>query len=185
VASPLRADPLKAATIKKAIVLLWGLLLVACATPPAGTNWPATLPPHGQFAEVWQGDAANRELQSLDDYSEWVLRFYQGNNLVPGWLGMTAQLQERIPASEWSAIGERLSSLGAQIAGEWAKENSQRRITTRCASVWRDALQEALSRNDLNPFLLRLQSDVDALLAGSLDADQIRFERYYVDEFDF
>ncbi|HHX81470.1 MAG TPA: hypothetical protein GX696_00620, partial [Pseudomonadaceae bacterium] len=43
----------------KAIVLLWGLLLVACATPPAGTDWPATLPPHVQFAEVWQGDAAN------------------------------------------------------------------------------------------------------------------------------
>src|SRR5690606_11699224 len=103
----------------------------------------------------------------------------------PGWTGMTEQLRERLEPGRWPPVETALRDLGGRIAAEWAKDNSVRRINTRCAAVWRDALQEALSRDDLAAFLERLDQDVAALLGGSLDAGMIRFERYYVDEFDF
>jgi hypothetical protein len=75
--------------------------------------------------------------------------------------------------------------LGRHIGGEWAKHNDVRRLNTRTAAVWRDALLEALRQNDLDAYLLRLEEDVAAMLSGQLGNDAIRFERYYVDEFDF
>lgn len=173
-----------AGALKRAF-LCWALLLVGCATPSTDLGWPQAAAPRAQFEAAWQADADNRELQTLEDYLQWVERFYEGNNLVPGWVGMTERLQERVPDGQWAQVQPQLLSLGAQIAAEWSKDNRVRRINTRCAAVWRDALQEALSRDDLDPFLGRLQSDVDAILSGNLDAEQIRFERYYIDEFDF
>jgi hypothetical protein len=58
-------------------------------------------------------------------------------------------------------------------------------LDTRTAAVWRDALLEALAQDDLDAYLLRLEQDVAALMNGELANDTIRFERYYVDEFDF
>lgn len=169
----------------RALLFLSQVLLVACGTvtsPPA--DWPPELPQRERFTEAWEADAANRQLQDLDTYLGWVQRFYAGNNLVPGWTTMTLELQARVKSSGWQAVAPRLQALGERIAVEWAKDNSLRRINTRCAAVWRDALQEALVRDDLDTFLSRLEADVTALLDGSLAADLIRFERYYVDDFD-
>lgn len=169
----------------RCVVLACLLLLTACVGVGPMPEWPAELPPRDYFVQTWSVDAANAEVQARDDYLEWVQRFYAGNNLVPGWTGMTEQLRTRLEPPRWPPLAARLQELGARIAAEWAKDNSVRRINTRCAAVWRDALQEALVRDDLAAFLDRLEQDVDALLAGNLDADTIRFERYYVDEFDF
>jgi hypothetical protein len=82
-------------------------------------------------------------------------------------------------------VSSRLFELGRTISVEWAKSNEERLIDTRNAAVWRDALQEALSQGDLDNYLDRVDADVSAILAGSLAGEEIRFERYYVDEFDF
>lgn len=170
----------------RVLALLCLVALSACVSvaPPAAT-WPEYLPARETFVAAWETDTANQQVQALDDYLEWVQRFYAGNNLVPGWTGMTAQLRERLEAARWPGVEAALQDLGGRIAAEWAKDNSVRRINTRCAAVWRDALQESLGRDDLDAFLIRLEQDVEALLAGRLDAGMIRFERYYVDEFDF
>jgi hypothetical protein len=130
-------------------------------------------------------DAANQEIQSEDEYLLWVQRFYEGFNTVPGWFDLTRQVLARVPAAEQAAVSAQLAALGVTIGGEWAKDNSVRRIDTSTVATWRDALQEALSRMELNAYLMRLNDDIAGLLAGTLTSDDITFERYYVDEFDF
>ncbi len=160
-------------------------LLAACVTQESLPTWPGELPPRSSFQELWRADAANRDVQSEADYLLWVTRFYQGFNMVPGWLGMTEQVKARLPAEQWQNAEPRLRELGRRIGAEWAKDNTVRKLNTRTAAVWRDALLEALAQDDLDAYLLRLEQDVAALMDGELANDAIRFERYYIDEFDF
>jgi len=168
------------------IPLLFVLMaaLAACAVRAPEPDWPAGIPPRALFEAEWRNSPDNRPLQSREEYLLWVTRFYTGYGAVPGWLSMTAQVLQRIPSVEHDAIEARLLELGGRIGAEWAKDNSVRLLSTRSAGVWRDALLEALARNELNAYLDRLAADVEALLAGELHNDAIRFERYYIDEFD-
>jgi hypothetical protein len=165
--------------------MLCALLLTACALRPPALVWPEGIPPQSVFRAEWRQTPANQSLQSEDNYLLWVTRFYEGFSGVPGWLDMTEQVLERLPASEHEWVAARLLELGGRIGREWAKDNAVRVLNTRSAAVWRDALLEALARDELEAYLDRLSQDVDALLAGELTNDLIRFERYYVDEFDF
>ncbi len=165
------------------ILLALVALLAACTSRAPEPDWPFGIPPREQFSAEWRSSTANHALQSEGEYLVWVARFYEGFSAVPGWLDMTRQVVERLPQAQREHISARLFELGARIGAEWAKDNSVRHVTTRTAAVWRDALLEALARDELDPYLDRLSTDVDALLAGTLDNDVIRFERYYVDEF--
>jgi hypothetical protein len=159
-------------------------LLAACTTRAPEPEWPGGIPPRSFFSMEWRESANNRSLQSQDDYLLWVARFYTGYGAVPGWLSMTSQVIQRLPPAEHDAIEARLFELGGRIGAEWAKDNAVRLLNTRSAGVWRDALLEAFRRNELDVYLDRLSADVDALLAGELHNEAIRFERYYTDEFD-
>ena len=159
------------------------IFLGSCVNTP--TPWPATLPPVSSFQDTWRADAANREVQNEEEYLLWVQRFYEGFNTVPGWFDMTREVLARVPAAEQAIAGEQLAVLGVKISGEWAKDNSVRRIDTGTVAAWRDALLESLSRMELTSYLVLLSQDLSALLAGQLTTDDITFERYYTDEFDF
>lgn len=171
--------------LRLSLILLLTTLLTGCVTRPPELPWPAGIPARAQFVAEWQRSESNQPLQSEAEYLLWVTRFYTGYNAVPGWLNMTEQVLQRTPAERRAATGARLHELGSRIGAEWAKDNAVRRLNTRSAGVWRDALLEALARDELDAYLERLSTDVDALLAGELSNDAIRFERYYVDEFDF
>lgn len=168
-------------------LLLTALLVVlaGCAIRAPTPPWPDGAPSPELFRTEWRRSADVQRVQAEEDYLLWVSRFYTGNGAVPGWLDMTEQVLQRLPMEQHADISARLFELGGRIGREWAKDNTVRRLNTRSAGVWRDALLEALARDDLDAFLERLSADVDALLAGTLDNDAIRFERYYVDEFDF
>lgn len=159
------------------------ILLGACVSSPS--LWSDTLPPVSTFQDNWRADVANREVQAEEEYLLWVQRFYEGYNTVPGWFDLTTQVLARLPAAERVAATERLAELGVRISGEWAKDNSVRRIDTSTVATWRDALQESLSRMEFNDYLMLLDKDISALLSGELTTDDITFERYYIDEFDF
>lgn len=165
-------------------LLLLTALLAACAVRAPEPAWPDGIPHRDFFRAEWQASAANQDYQSADEYLLWITRFYEGFNLAPGWLDMTEQVLARLPQAEHEWVTARLFELGGRIGREWAKDNAVRRLNTRSAAVWRDALLEALARDELETYLDRLSGDVDALLSGELDNDVIRFERYYVDEFD-
>lgn len=167
------------------LVLLTVTLLTGCAGFVPELRWPDELPARSYFVRQWQEDSANQQYQDREEYLLWVTRFYQGYNMVPGWLEMKEQVSGRIPAARQDAVREQLMTLGARIGSEWAKNNKVRVINTRCVAVWRDALIESLAQDDLFNYLDRVEEDVEALLAGRLDAEQVRFERYYEDDFEF
>lgn len=170
--------------IRIPLLLILTVALAACAVRPPQLVWPDGIPPQAFFRTEWQTATSNQELQSEAEYLVWVTRFYEGYTPVPGWLDMTEQVLARLPQSEHAWVTARLLELGGRIGREWAKDNTVRHINTRAAAVWRDALLEALARDELDDYLGRLSGDIDALLSGTLDNEVIRFERYYIDEFD-
>jgi len=160
------------------------LMLISCSSLQPADSWPADLPDSRLFINAWQVDSANQSVQARDEYLTWVQRFYYGYNIAPGWQALTRQVLERLSGEQHKTTGDRLVVLGQRIGQEWAKNNQVRKINTRMAATWRDALQEALSQNDLDNYMNRLDADITALLAGELDGSAIAFERYYMDEFD-
>lgn len=170
-------------SVKLVVILGLAIALGSCATTPV--SWPSTLPPLSHFQANWDNDAANQQIQPEDEYLLWVQRFYEGFNTVPGWFELETQVLARLPEEERASAAEQLAALGMTIGGEWAKDNSVRRIDTSTVATWRDALQESLSRMEFNSYLMLLTRDITALLDGSLTTDDITFERYYTDEFDF
>ncbi len=148
-------------------------------------NWPEELPAKQIFTEAYRSDAENQSYHTEDEYLFWIDRFYNGFNLVPGWLGITSGILERVESSQRENIESQMESLGQRIGKEWARNNTIRLINTRSASVWRDALLESLNQGELHDYLDILNQDVDDILSGQLDNDEIYFERYYIDEFDF
>lgn len=171
--------------MNKLVPALLALLLAACASAPRVADWPTQIPPVSFYVDAWEADESNQQYQDLDEYLLWVRRFHEGYNIAPGWDQLTRQVLERIPASDHEEVSARLYSIGREISLEWAKDNEVRLIDTRNAAIWRDALQEALSQNDLDNYLDRVEEDVEAMLQGRLTHSDIEFERYYVDEFDF
>ncbi len=170
-------------SLKLVAIMCLIIALGSCASTP--DSWPDTLPASTYFQTNWINDAANQQIQSEEEYLLWVRRFYEGFNTVPGWFDLEMQVLARLPPDEHANATEQLAALGITISGEWAKDNSVRRIDTSTVATWRDALQESLSRMELGSYLMLLNQDVAALLNGSLTADDITFERYYTDEFDF
>ena len=90
------------------------------------------------------------------------------------------------PESAYAAqVMERLYHLGGRIGSEWAKTNEVRLLNTRNAAIWRDALIESISQDDLDNYITRVENDVESILMGELDEEAIHFERYYIDDFEF
>lgn len=166
------------------IVLLSLCLLQACSLLSTDLDWPENAYPREYFEAAFQADAAAQQYQTLDEYLLWITRFYYGNSLTPGWLGLSEQLLERLEEPQRSEVSERLYQLGGRIGSEWAKDNEVRLLNTRNAAVWRDALRESADRGDINEYITQVENDVTAIMAGSLSHEDIYFERYYIDEFD-
>ena len=168
------------------IGLLYGLtLLTGCAAITGVPPWPEGAYPQSYFEAAWEEDRANQNSQSKDKYLLWVTRFYTGTALAPGWLDLTRQVLERVGPDERDHVRERLFHMGGKIGSEWAKHDDVRRLNTRNAAVWRDALIESIRQGELDAYMNRVERDVEGLMAGELSKDDIYFERYYIDEFDF
>ena len=163
------------------VVLTLTLVLSSCSS---FGPWPGGAADRDYFEALYAEDEANQALQEEADYLYWIRRFYNGLNLVPGWNQASRQLLARVEEEQQAEVSDRLDILGRDIASEWAKDNRVRLINTRMVNIWRQALMEAIAQDDLLPFLDVLEADVNALLSGSLDGDDIYFERYYEDEFD-
>jgi hypothetical protein len=146
------------------------LLLAACAAPPAPAGWPDGLPPRQAFLDRYEADPANRAAQSARDYLGFVILFYEGNALAPGWRAISRSL-----AGMDDGLSARLETVGAAIAAEWAKDNALRRIDTRHLRVWSAALRPAPTRAAV---LDRILDDVARLLDGRLGRDEVTLARY-------
>lgn len=172
--------------LKKGFLLVPILFLATgCSLLFQDLAWPEQAYPQEYFIEAFQADETAQQYQTQDDYLLWITRFYIGNSLTPGWIGLTEQLMDRLgPQANRDEVSDRVYRLGAIIGSEWAKDNEVRKLNTRNAAVWRDALREAVDRGEVDDYITRVENDVAMMLAGELQIDDIYFERYYVDEFD-
>jgi len=171
--------------IRLLLLIPLSLLLGACVIREPVSEWPDSLPARAFFVEQWRQDAVNRDIQSIDEYLLWINRFYQGFNLVPGWLQVVERVTSRVAVEDQAAVRIQLEALGRRIGSEWAKDNQVRKLNSRMAAVWRDALMEALAQDDLHAYIARMTQDVEAVMAETLQAEDIQFERYYQDDFSF
>lgn len=163
-----------------AALFLWG-----CSEAPIKqSNWSNELPPENLFVENYDRDARNAGLQPLAEYLTWIKRFYQGWELYPtGWHLIARDLTAKIADPALQADVEfELRQLGVAIAGEWAKDNAARRITSRHIAIWGNALQKSAERAETLDMLTRIKEDVDNLLNGRISADVITENRFYAAE---
>ena len=113
---------------------------------------------------------------------QWVRIFYQGNVLSIGWEELSEGVLVELPDAKKTEYEKRMFTLGQRIGAEWALDNSVRLIDTRSASVWSDALLEAIYLKELEAFIFKMENDVDSILTGRLNKNEIAFTRYYDEE---
>jgi hypothetical protein len=160
------------------------LLLVSCRAPIEITDWPDTLPPARVFIALYEQDEENKSLQKLENYLLWIKRFYLGYQIAPGWLEIEGAIED-YTGERWSEYCSFLEQLSIKISSEWAQDNSVRKINSRTAAIWRDALVEAMAQDKLDQFLQQFTADVEDLLSGELSTQEVRFTRYFEDDFAF
>lgn len=130
------------------------------------------------FDRVWRQDALNREVQSREDYLEWVASFYAGSPFIPGWTRRQAELAASVDPAEARIAEPQLECLGRLLSSEWAKDNRIRLVGSDLIVLWASVLSEARDEGRLVDALDALLADVRSLLAGALDAGEITPDRY-------
>lgn len=146
--------------------------------------WPNELPPEEYFLKNYLRDSINVNLQPLDQYLTWVKRFYHGWEVHPtGWNNVTQDLLYKIkdPVAT-DEIRLKMDRLGKSISGEWAKNNTTRRISTQHISIWGNALLKSVEYGETHKILDRVAMDVEDLLDNRISADVITENRFYIEE---
>ncbi len=109
------------------LILLSALVFLAtgCTFTDKDLTWPEKAYPQEYFINVFQADEAAQQYQTQEDYLLWITRFYEGNNLTVGWIGLTEQLLERIESEEHRAeVKGRVNRLGAKIGSAFVASTS-------------------------------------------------------------
>ena len=162
------------------IASILAVLPTACASPEyAKGDWPRELPPQSYYARVYEDDARNRNVQPPEQYFTWVVRYYEGYGLAPGWLKNQSTLSSDLGTDEYVLLVPKLSHLAQITSAEWAKHNDVRRIDTQMLTLWGKMLRKAHDAHRLDEAVDRLLSDVRAIVAGRLDAAAITPDRYH------
>ena len=179
VSSKVPTELLDSMMIKPSLtILVLCLTLGACSTSSI-SDWPRDIPPQALFIEAYQADARNQQLQTQNEYLEWVIGFYEGTLLYPtGWQDVETQLLQGTPVSERSALQSRLTELGVVIGSEWAKDNDVRLINNRLLALWGSTLQLMVGPEQQLQAINEIGRDIDLLLLGELQREAIREARY-------
>ena len=151
--------------MRSSLVLV--VILAGCVSTSSRSTDPL-------FDHSWNDDLRNRDIQPRAQYLEWVDKFYDGTPFVIGWTRRQAELTA---SAGWEA-GPTLERLGLLVAAEWAKDNAVRRIDNDLLLRIGAVLEGARDQGRLISVAESLIEDVQALLAGALDAGQITPSRY-------
>lgn len=155
------------------------LLLAACASSRVLTDWPQSTPDQQIFLQEYASDPANQQAQSNVEYLTWVVRFYEGWELMPaGWNDMTPVILSDLDPEQADEVAQLRDELGIMIAAEWAKDNEQRIIDTGMLSLWGGVMVAALDPEVRIDAIELITDDVERLLAGELAPSRINDARY-------
>lgn len=159
--------------------LLAGLLLVGCTSLPRENHWPRDLPPRKVFVSAYHNDSDNAQLQDLESYLTWVIRFYDGNGIVgTSWREVTDGIVHALQGDALKQARTHLHRMGRLIASEWAKANEVRVINTRMLSLWGAVMLAADDPEDRVAAMELISGDIIELLDGTRDPRSISESRY-------
>jgi hypothetical protein len=144
----------------------------------AGCAVSQRAPVDAAFERAWLEDAVNREVQTKDEYLEWVAAFYDGTGFVSGWTRRQADLCAGLEPLEAAVAVPRLEAFGRLVAAEWAKDNSRRRIDSDLLLRLGGILSHAKESGRLVPVLEALSTDVHSVIAGEQEPEAITPGRY-------
>ena len=162
----------------KLSILSVSFLLSSCIGTDL-SNWPDSIPQQQLFIDVYQADIDNQQLQSRNEYLEWVLNFYQGSLVYrSGWLDIEAEVLNTVAPQDIDRLDLELHKLGAAIGLEWAKDNRVRLIDSRMLALWGSTLQLSENYDQQLRSIEVITKDVDDLLNGQLQKSDIAQTRY-------
>ena len=103
-------------------LLIMTMLLVGCQSLSEEANWPEDVPERQQFLAVYQDDVENQQEQTQQQYLNWIVRFYQGWDLMStGWNELTPAVLMGMSGDTLAAAENESHELGVAISSEWAK----------------------------------------------------------------
>ena len=151
----------------------------ACSSTRVLERWPESLPEQHHFLSYFHEDVDNQLVQTDIQYMTWVLRFYEGWELMPtGWQNIEENMLFDLSAQEHELVRAQMAELGALISAEWAKDNSVRLIDSAMLSLWGAVMQADFSSQARIAALTQIHADVRALLGGELTPEAINEQRY-------
>lgn len=104
-------------------------------------------PVEKEFKNVYEKDVRNKRVQRWEEYWDWIKKFYDGTWFSKGWNQRADRLLTAVTDSEaCEQVSTKLNRLGKLVAGEWAKDNNVRKITTGDVRKWGKALNQARDR---------------------------------------
>ncbi len=170
-----------------ALVLMAVFTLASCVSVPKQSAWPNDIPAYSFYIDKYHSDLDNQHQQRLDEYLKWVIGFYYGTELYSnGWLRVTQEAIEAIEdPAERALARNKLDWIGQHVSAEWAKSNALRVINSRHVSIWALSLDEAIARGEALSYIDEVVRDIDAILAGLIEPDDITDYRYFTESEDF
>ena len=142
-------------------------------------RWPESLPEQHHFLSYYREDAGNQLVQTDVQYLTWVLRFYEGWELMPtGWQNIEENMLFDLTEQEHLLVRGQMAELGALISAEWSKDNSARLIDSAMLSLWGSVMQADFASQARIAALTQIDADVRALLEGELAPLTINEQRY-------
>ena len=162
-------------------------MLASCASAPKQAAWPDDIPPYSFYVDEYNSDIDNKSQQDLSSYLKWVVGFYQGTDFYSGgWHHTITEAIEGIDdAAQKKLVHTKLQWIGQQVSAEWAKLNKYRVINTRHVSIWALSLNESIARGEALVYIDEVVRDVDAILAGRIEPEDITDYRYFAESEDF
>jgi hypothetical protein len=162
-----------------AVMLSLLSILSACSSMRVLERWPESLPEQHHFLSYYREDADNQLVQTDVQYLTWVLRFYEGWELMPtGWQNIEENMLFDLTEQEHLLVRGQMAELGALISAEWAKDNSARLIDSAMLSLWGSVMQADFASQARIAALTQIDADVRALLEGELAPLTINEQRY-------
>jgi hypothetical protein len=165
--------------MKLAVLTGWVVFLAGCMSSAILEQWPEQIPQQSYFKQLYREDGSNKVRQSEVEYLVWVARFYEGWEMMPiGWQDISESVLVDLEPMQYRTIDGHLERIGAQISGEWAKDNEVRQIDSRMLSLWAGVMQAEYSAEYRIAAVEVIARDVDGILSGSLPVAQITEDRY-------
>ena len=155
------------------------ILVCGCITPQyIPGQWPTGMPAESFYQKMYDLDEENQKHQPRELYLTWILRFYKGYSIAPGWHPTEASIYKDMTDEQYRVMAPKMDYLGQIMSAEWAKSEQVRRINTGMLQIWAGVMRKALKIGRMGEVVDRVLTDVESLLRSETEPKAITFKRY-------